>query len=100
VISEGSADVGVLGGTAFIHNCRADDGEGTLLAQIRRIAPRVPLGVAPDLHGNVTEAMIDHSDVIVGFKTSIGGHHHPNQLPLFQDAFTARLPANTRLDRF
>jgi microcystin degradation protein MlrC len=48
---------------------QADDGEGTLLAQIRRIAPHVPLGVALDLHGNVTQAMIDHSDVIVGFKT-------------------------------
>ena len=47
----------------------ADDGEGALLAQIRRIAPHVPLGVALDLHGNVTQAMIDHSDIIVGFKT-------------------------------
>lgn len=48
---------------------QADDGEGTLLAQIRRIAPDVPLAVALDLHGNVTQAMIDYSDIIVSFKT-------------------------------
>ena len=48
---------------------QADDGEGTLLAQIRCIAPHVPLCVALDLHGNVTQAMIDYSDIIVGFKT-------------------------------
>ena len=47
----------------------APDGEGTLLAQIRRIAPDVPMCVALDLHGNVTQAMIDHADIIVSFKT-------------------------------
>lgn len=50
-------------------SAEADDGEGTLLSRIRRIAPDVPLAVALDLHGNVTQAMIDHSDIIVGFKT-------------------------------
>ena len=46
-----------------------DDGEGELLQRIRAIAPRTPLAVALDLHGNVTQTMIDHADVIVGFKT-------------------------------
>ncbi|WP_336490232.1 M81 family metallopeptidase [Methylobacterium nigriterrae] len=46
-----------------------DDGEGELLARIRAIAPEVPLGVALDLHANVTPRMVEHSDVIVGFKT-------------------------------
>lgn len=46
-----------------------DDGEGALLEHIRRIAPGVPLCVALDLHGNVTQKMIDNSDIIVGFKT-------------------------------
>jgi microcystin degradation protein MlrC len=46
-----------------------DDGEGTLLEQIRRIAPDVPMAVALDLHGNVTQKMVDHADIIVGFKT-------------------------------
>ena len=47
----------------------ADDGEGSLLQRIRTIAPAVPLCVALDLHGNVTRAMVDSCDIIVGFKT-------------------------------
>jgi microcystin degradation protein MlrC len=46
-----------------------DDGEGELLARLRRVAPGVPLGVALDLHGNITRRMIDTADVLVGFKT-------------------------------
>jgi|TARA_B000000460_G_scaffold248245_1_gene225277 microcystin degradation protein MlrC len=46
-----------------------DDGEGALLARIRAAAPGVPIGVALDLHGNITQAMLDNCDVIVGFKT-------------------------------
>jgi microcystin degradation protein MlrC len=47
----------------------APDGEGELLQRIRAVAPEVPLAVALDLHGNVTQAMVDAADVIVGFKT-------------------------------
>lgn len=46
-----------------------DDGEGELLARLRAAAPEVPIGVALDLHGNITQAMLDNCDVIVGFKT-------------------------------
>ncbi|MFT5642725.1 MAG: microcystin degradation protein MlrC [Janthinobacterium sp.] len=46
-----------------------DDGEGALLEKIRRLAPDVPLCVALDLHGNLTQKMMDHCDIIVGFKT-------------------------------
>ena len=46
-----------------------DDGEGELLARLRAIAPDVPLGVALDLHANVTARMVANADVIVGFKT-------------------------------
>jgi microcystin degradation protein MlrC len=46
-----------------------DDGEGELLRRVRALAPATPLAVALDLHGNVTQAMIDHADLIVGFKT-------------------------------
>jgi microcystin degradation protein MlrC len=46
-----------------------DDGEGELLRRIRAIAPQTPLAVALDLHGNLTQAMVDHADVLVGFKT-------------------------------
>lgn len=46
-----------------------DDGEGELLRRIRAAAPGVPIGVALDLHGNITQGMLDNCDVIVGFKT-------------------------------
>lgn len=45
------------------------DGEGDLLARVRAAAPGVPIGVASDLHGNITQKMIDNADVAVGFKT-------------------------------
>lgn len=46
-----------------------DDGEGELLARIRAVAPDVPVGVALDLHGNITQRMVGNADVLVGFKT-------------------------------
>jgi len=46
-----------------------EDGEGELLRRIRAVAPTTPLAVALDLHGNLTQAMVDAADVIVGFKT-------------------------------
>jgi microcystin degradation protein MlrC len=46
-----------------------EDGDGGLLARVRATAPSVPIAVALDLHGNVTQRMIDNADVIVGFKT-------------------------------
>jgi microcystin degradation protein MlrC len=46
-----------------------DDGEGELLERVREAAPRVPVAVALDLHGNVTQRMIDHADIVVSFKT-------------------------------
>ncbi|KAF3998571.1 M81 family metallopeptidase [Glaciimonas immobilis] len=47
----------------------AEDGEGSLLQKIRAIAPDTPLCVALDLHGNVTQKIIDNADIIVSFKT-------------------------------
>ena len=46
-----------------------DDGEGDLLERLRRAAPSVPVAVALDLHGNVTQKMVDNADVIISFKT-------------------------------
>ena len=45
------------------------DGEGDLLARVRAALPDAPIGVALDLHGNVTQKMIDNADVILSFKT-------------------------------
>jgi microcystin degradation protein MlrC len=46
-----------------------DDGEGELLARVRALAPGVPLGIALDLHGNITGSMVANCDAIAGFKT-------------------------------
>jgi microcystin degradation protein MlrC len=48
---------------------RTDDGEGTLLQKIRKIAPRTPIAVSLDLHANVTEQMVRNCDAIAGYKT-------------------------------
>lgn len=48
---------------------RTDDGEGTLLAAVRKLAPSLPIAVSLDLHANLTDAMVRNCDVIVGYKT-------------------------------
>ena len=45
------------------------DGEGELLARLRRIAPHTPIGVSLDMHANVYPAMVENADVIAGFQT-------------------------------
>ena len=45
------------------------DGEGTLLARIRSIAPDLPIAISLDLHANLTDDIIDNCDVLVGYKT-------------------------------
>jgi len=47
----------------------SNDGEGDLLERVRAALPNAPIAVALDLHGNVTQKMIDNADVIVSFKT-------------------------------
>ncbi|MFM0734738.1 M81 family metallopeptidase [Paraburkholderia sediminicola] len=47
----------------------SNDGEGDLLERVRAALPTAPIAVALDLHGNVTQKMIDNADVIVSFKT-------------------------------
>ncbi|MEB8388551.1 M81 family metallopeptidase [Rhodobacteraceae bacterium KMM 6894] len=46
-----------------------EDCEAELLARIRALAPDVPLGVALDLHGNISAKLVENCDCIVGFKT-------------------------------
>ena len=46
-----------------------DDGEGLLLERIRLIAPHTAIGVALDLHANLTPKMIANCDVMISFKT-------------------------------
>ena len=56
-----------LHGAMVVEDC--DDGEGDLLQRVRAVAPTTPLAVALDLHGNVSDKMVRHADIIVGFKT-------------------------------
>ncbi|MFZ5734169.1 MAG: M81 family metallopeptidase [Pseudomonadota bacterium] len=47
-----------------------DDGEGELLARVRRVIGNdIPLVVSIDLHANVTPAMVEHSDALVAYRT-------------------------------
>ncbi|MCZ2292791.1 MAG: M81 family metallopeptidase [Burkholderiales bacterium] len=46
-----------------------EDGEGELLRRLRAIAPKVPIGVALDMHTNLFPAMVDHATVIAGYQT-------------------------------
>ena len=45
------------------------DGEGTLLARIRAMAPDLPIAVSLDLHANLTDAIVDNCTALVGYKT-------------------------------
>lgn len=47
-----------------------DDPEGDLAGALRDIVgPRVPLALTLDLHGNLTQAMVQSSDILVGYHT-------------------------------
>lgn len=46
-----------------------EDADGELLARVRAAAPGVPIAVALDLHGNITQRIVDNADIVVGFKT-------------------------------
>jgi microcystin degradation protein MlrC len=47
-----------------------DDGEGELLARVRRVVgPRVPVVASLDLHANMSTAMIERSDGLVAYCT-------------------------------
>ena len=47
-----------------------DDGEGELLRRVREVVgPRVPIAASLDLHANVTRAMVEHADALVGYRT-------------------------------
>jgi microcystin degradation protein MlrC len=46
-----------------------EDGEGTLLERIRRVAPDLPIAVTCDLHANLTEKMVRNCTALIGYKT-------------------------------
>jgi len=46
-----------------------EDGEGTLLERIRKLAPKTPIGVALDMHTNLYPAMVANATVLAGYQT-------------------------------
>jgi microcystin degradation protein MlrC len=47
-----------------------DDGEGEILARIRKvIGKQLPLVVSLDLHANVTPEMVEHADALIAYRT-------------------------------
>lgn len=54
---------------AMVVKDRTLDGEGTLLGKIREAAPFTPIAVSLDLHANITAAMVNNANIIVGYKT-------------------------------
>jgi microcystin degradation protein MlrC len=47
-----------------------DDGEGEILARVRKLIGRdLPLVASLDLHANVTPLMIDHADALIAYRT-------------------------------
>ena len=97
-IIEGIRDAGAIDGVFLdLHGAMVaeheDDGEGRLLARVRDlVGPNKPIVAALDLHGNITQQMVDAADVLVGFRTyphidmSDTGHRAAAQL----DALMAR----------
>lgn len=74
-IVSGVAAAGALDGVFIdLHGAMVaeheDDGEGRLLRRLRdAVGPQVPIAAALDLHGNITQDMVDAADVLVGFRT-------------------------------
>ncbi len=47
-----------------------EDGEGELLKRVRAaVGKDIPVIVSLDLHANVTQAMLDHSDALIAYRT-------------------------------
>ncbi len=47
-----------------------DDGEGELLARVRKLIGKdLPLVVSLDLHANVTPEMVEHADALIAYRT-------------------------------
>lgn len=69
-----------------------DDGEGELLARLRKVAPDVPIGVALDMHANLFPAMGDLATVIAGYQT------YPH-LDMYETGARAARPILSMLER-
>ena len=75
VIIDGIAAAGPLDGVYLdLHGAMVtehlDDGEGEILARVRRvIGKHLPVVVSLDLHANVTPQMVEHADALIAYRT-------------------------------
>ena len=75
VITDGIAAAGKLDAVYLdLHGAMVtehlDDGEGEILARVRRIIGKdLPLVVSLDLHANVTPEMVEHADALIAYRT-------------------------------
>ena len=47
------------------------DMDGEVAARVRAlVGPNVPIGMAPDMHANLSQKMVDHTTAIVGYRTN------------------------------
>jgi microcystin degradation protein MlrC len=68
-----------------------EDGEGELLRRVRRLSPKVPIGVALDMHTNLYPAMVENATVIAGYQT------YPH-IDMYESAIRAGKPVFAMLE--
>jgi microcystin degradation protein MlrC len=75
VIVDGIASAGAIDGVYLdLHGAMVtehfDDGEGEILARVRKVVGKdVPLVASLDLHANVTPLMIEQADALIAYRT-------------------------------
>lgn len=68
-VRAGTVDAAFLDLHGAMTAAHVRDGEGELLRRLRAIAPRMPVAVTLDMHANLTAAMVENADAIIGYKT-------------------------------
>jgi microcystin degradation protein MlrC len=68
-VAEGGLDAAFLDLHGAMVAEHEPDGEGGLLERIRAIAPTLPIAVTFDMHGNMTQRIVDNATVINGYKS-------------------------------
>ena len=68
-VAKGGIDAALLDLHGAMVAETTDDGEGTLLAELRRAAPGLPIACTFDLHCNLTQTIVDNCSAAIGYKT-------------------------------
>src|SRR6478735_228950 len=74
-ITDGLASAGRIDGVYLdLHGAMVaehlDDGEGEILARVRKVIGKdLPLVASLDLHANVTPEMVEHADALIAYRT-------------------------------